>query len=99
MKEFIKKSKSNDSDYIKSASVVLNPKSNGGESIVVSCDFYNNGDGPDGTYTEIEIDLNCYGAHSTKIYLGEVGISHIIETFSQMKKVEDSIKTLGTFTV
>jgi hypothetical protein len=95
MTEFTKKN-INDTDYIKSAFVVLNPLDNGGESITLECDFFD-----DGMYTRININLNCYcyGSHSTSICLGNIGVEGLEKSLIQMKKIKDSIQKLRTFTV
>lgn len=85
-------------EYIRSASITLNPKEPGGESIRLECDFYHNGDGPDGVYSYTQIILNCYGTHETKISFN-VNVETIEEAFGQMKKIQDSIKNLVSFTV
>ena len=96
MREFTKKIA--DEDYIKSAYVVLNPNDNGGQSIALECDFFHNGE-PDGAYTRIGLTLQCYDSHSTDIHLGNIGIESLEKALSQMKKVQDSVQKLGTFTV
>jgi len=96
MREFTKKIA--DQDYVKSAYVVLNPNDNGGQSIALECDFFHNGD-PDGVYTHIGLTLQCFDSHSTAINLGNIGIESLEKALSKMKKVQDSVQKLGTFTV
>lgn len=64
---FVRKDISNE-DYIKSFQCILNPNENGGESITLIVDLYNNGDGEKGYWTQTSIETNCYGNSCTKIW-------------------------------
>lgn len=62
---------------------VLNPQENGGESIMLTTDLYDNGDGlPKGAYCTQEIELNCYG-NSASIFIGS-GSTITPETLREM---------------
>ena len=50
---------------LKTHNFVVNPKDNGGESIVITTEFYDNGDVPSGIYTNQKITLMSYGNSAT----------------------------------
>ena len=71
--------------YIKTMSVVVNPQDNGGESITLSVDVYDNGDGiPEGMFTEVMLETNCYGTSSTRVSLWS-GIESLAEAVNLLK--------------
>ena len=60
---------------LKTHNFVVNPKDNGGESIVITTEFYDNGDGvPSGIYTNQKITLMSYG-NSATIQLGSAALT------------------------
>lgn len=54
--------------YIKTISTVLNPKDNGGESITLSVDVFDNGDGLDkGMFLLASLSTQSYGTSTAQI--------------------------------
>lgn len=50
-----------DSEKLKTVVCELNPEANGGESVLLSVDIFDNGDGaPKGIYTILEVSLQSY---------------------------------------
>lgn len=60
---------------LKTHNFVFNPQNNGGESLVLKTEFFDNGDGiPTGIYTNQTLKLTSYG-NSASISLGSATIS------------------------
>ena len=74
--EYVKRGQSG--EYVKTLTVVLNPQDNGGESVSLTVDVFDNGDGPpDNIFTNVVISANCYGASSSAITLWSVGLAEL----------------------
>lgn len=81
--------------YIKTVSVVLNPKDNGGESIMLDVDFYHNGDDANAVYTSTHIVNQCYGIHSNRQSYFGVGVEVFEEAFRHMAEVATLVEKSG----
>lgn len=53
--------------YVKTLAAVLNPEDNGGESIELSVDLFDNGDGNDQYFTNTTLKTNCYGTSNVQM--------------------------------
>jgi hypothetical protein len=78
-------------DYVKSFVEHLNPNDNGGEAVILSVDVYDNGDDEDSVYTNITLEINCYGTSSSTIQLNTVRLEDLA---ASCNSIMDSIKTL-----
>lgn len=88
VKESVQPNKSD--GYKFTLSAVINPYDNGGESVTLSVDVFDNGDGfPEGLFTNTEIQAQCYGVHSSSITLFGVAFGQLAEA---VKKIEDKIE-------
>lgn len=90
-----RKDPNKDRDYVKTVSVVLNPKDNGGESVILDVDFYHNGDDTNAVYTNIHIVNQCYGVHSNKQSYWGVGVEVFEEAFRHMAEVATLVEKSG----
>jgi hypothetical protein len=84
-----------DQNYVKTVSVVLNPKDNGGESVVLDVDFFHNGDDENAVFTNIHIANQCYGIHSNKQSYYGVGIEAFEEAIRHMAEVATLVEKSG----
>lgn len=76
-----------DDEYVKTVSILVNPEDNGGESIILAVDVFDNGDGlPQGLYTNVHLETSCYGASSSKISLYGVGFYGLLDAMKAVEK-------------
>lgn len=77
--------KISDCDYIQSFSICLNPEENCGEAIILNMALYTNGDeGPDGYWTDISLEANCYGNHCLEFFMGNLAIESLKEAVDKL---------------
>lgn len=90
-----------DQSYIKTVSVVLNPKDNDGvnvfcgESVTLDVDFFHNGDDENAVFTNIHIGNQCYGIHSSKQSYCGVPVDIFEEAFRHMAEVATLVEKSG----
>lgn len=72
-------------DFVKTIAVVVNPEDNGGESVTLSVDVYDNGDKTDNIYTNTRLEAMCYGVSSSSITLWGVGFEALAEAVDKIK--------------
>lgn len=70
MQVSIFKKSNEDKQYLHTFRTVANPEDNGGESVVVEVDVFDNGDS---LYYNTHIETNCYGTSKARISLYGVG--------------------------
>ena len=80
--------------YVKTFSVVINPEDNGGESVTLSVDVYDNGDGlKEGMFTNTKIENECYGVSSAAIKLWGVGFESLSEAVQKISSKLEEMKS------
>lgn len=62
-------------DYRKTVRVLLNPKDNGGESILLEVDCFHNGERE---YVNVSFTSSCYGVHSSTQTFYNLSLEQII---------------------
>lgn len=78
--------KSTNKEYVKTVSVVINPEDNGGESVTLSVDVYDNGDKTENIYTNTTLEAQCYGVSSSSITLWGVGFEALAEAVDKIRE-------------
>lgn len=72
----------------------INKETNEGESVVLTLEVFDNGDGiPNGVFTNISINANCYGTHSMNftMYSGSK-IDDFIDVCNSLKEKLENFK-------
>lgn len=82
---------SQDKDYVKTVSVALNPEDNGGEQVILSVDFFHNGDKENAIYVNVHFEQGCYGSHSNSQSYWDIPIENFEQAFSYMKEIASSL--------
>lgn len=91
-----KKPEIKEKEYIKTVHACLNPQDNGGETVSLEVDYFDNGDvkrpGVTTIYTNIHLTSHCYGVHSTKQSLWGISLDQLHEAVSYMLEVEKRLE-------
>jgi len=78
---------------LKSHSFVFNPDDNGGESLMLTTIFYDNGDGPKEPFIGHELHLQSY-CNSTTLHLNGITLTPAIlrKLANELEKVQKSLR-------
>lgn len=64
----------------------LNPDDNGGESVILAVDVFDNGDPPPNNISNnISIETVCYGTHSTSLGLSNINLGQLAEAIQALQ--------------
>lgn len=85
MKVTFKEKQDVSKEYITTAFCCLNPKDNGGESITLEVDVFDNGDDDNFIFYNTYLNFQCYGTHSTRVSFGNVNINNLKNAFDEIK--------------
>lgn len=84
--------------YIKTLRAVVNPNDNGGESVSLSVDVYDNGDGlKEGMFTNTKLETNCYGVSSSQITLWGIEFDALAEAVNLIEKEIMKLKPVSNW--
>lgn len=62
---------------------------------MMTVDVYNNGDGPQGYFTNTHMEMHCYGSHVSTLSLYGVGMQQLSRTLQQLESELDDFKLLA----
>ena len=80
-------------DYVKTASIQINPQDCGGESVYLEVDYFKNSDGF--VFHNTCFVNHCYGTHVSTIAYYGVDLKQIQEAIEKAQVISEEIKNNG----